>query len=87
MEMEIFYFSIIFYIRNGMQTQLFQKCTNLKLMARRAPRRGTGCTAPSSWPRGFSARGQCSSGCRRPFAAASGALLVLILNNIARTRP
>jgi hypothetical protein len=52
-----------------------------------APRRGTGCTAPSSWPRGFSARAQCNSGCRRPFAAASGAPLALIPRRSARTRP
>ena len=67
---------------------LFQKCTKLKLiMARRAPRRGTGCTAPSSLPRGFSARGQCNSGCRRLFAAASGAPPALAPRRTARTRP
>ncbi len=70
-----------------MQT-LFQKCTKRKLiMARRAPRRGTGCRAPSSWPRGFSARGQCNSGCRRPFAGAGGVFPVLVPRSTARTRP
>ena len=51
------------------------------------PRRGTGCRAPSSWPRGFSARAQCSSGCRRPFAAAGGVFPALAPRRSARTRP
>ena len=53
----------------------------------RAPRRGTGYTAPSSLPRGFSARGQYNSLHRRPFAAASGVFPALAPRRIARTRP